>query len=694
MAPNAEQPRKRVSASPSRERESSLAARPALFWTADSSLRITAIDGSALALLHVRAEELLGRTLPEILHADAADSPFLNAHYRALEGVSQEFEGGWSGRRFEAHLEPMRSASGEISGVIGLARERLARRGSQLAEKLEAAAGREAQYRALVENSADLLALLSAEGTVLYANPAISRLLGYTAEELAGKQAFDLIHPEELDELQGLFRGLLGKPGSRSVCEFRVRDRNAAWHCMEGSAINLLNEPSVQAVVVTAAEITDRKRAETERQVISEIIDALNVTSRLNELFVQIHRALKKVLYAENCFVALYDKETETFHFPFFVDRFDTAPAPQKVGRSCTAYVFHNGWPMLINQKVFDEMVRRGDVELVGTPSPTWLGVPLRTPSATLGVLVVQHYEDSTVYTERDLDFLNSVGGHIALAIERKAADDALRKQQEEQQIIFHAAPLMILYKDRENRILRANRAAALANGVEVEELEGRTDSEHAAEQAEKHHRDDLDVIRSSNPKLGILEEFQTPSGEMRMLHTDKIPYRDQHGNIIGVIVFSTDVTEAHHAREALRRSEANYRSLINNAPYGVCWASAEGTLLDVNPALVEMLGYESEAELQGLNLVSRVFADSGLREADFARSGGAQFRRRVGVEETGRNLDYGAPVGTACARSGVAQRPLRIGRGKYHGTAGARDSAAPGREDGSDWQIGRRRGA
>ena len=604
----------------------------------DCSFRVTSIDGSALSLLNVRPEEVLGRALPDILQVDAVASPLLIAHYQALAGAPQEFDGAWNGRRFEAHLEPLRSAAGAISGVIGVARERLARRESLAGETVGVAAGHEAQYSALIEHSSEMLALMSAEGAILYANPAVSRLLGYTAQELTGASALELIDPVELDSMREMYRELVKKPGSRSVGEFRARGRDGTWHWMEGSAMNLLHTPGVDAVVVNVTEITDRKRAETERLVISEIIDALNATSQLNELFLQIHSALKKVLYAENCFVALYDKETESFRFPFFVDRFDSVPAPQRLGRSCTAYVFRSGWPMLITQKVFNEMVRRGDVELVGTPSPAWLGVPLRTPSATLGVLVVQHYEDPTAYTERDLDFLTSVGGHIALAIERKEADDALRKQREEQEVIFHSAPLMILYKDRENRILRANRAAALAHGMEVEELEGKTVSDYAPEHAQKYHRDDLEVMQSGQPKLGIIEEFQSPSGEIRILHTDKIPYRDEQGNIIGVIVFSTDVTEGHHAREALRRSEANYRSLIQNAPYGICRASAEGRLLDVNPALVEMLGYASEAELRGLDLVAQVFADPAharqiLQEAeDRNRDAETDWKKRDGT--------------------------------------------------------------
>ena len=73
----------------------------------------------------------------------------------------------------------------------------------------------------------------------------------------------------------------------------------------------------------------------------------------------------------------------------------------------------------------------------MGSPSPAWLGVPLKTPTATIGVLVVQHYEDQNAYDIRDLEFLDSVGGHIALAIERRAAEDALRKSESTFRLLF-----------------------------------------------------------------------------------------------------------------------------------------------------------------------------------------------------------------------------------------------------------------
>src|SRR5262249_19373919 len=103
---------------------------------------------------------------------------------------------------------------------------------------------------------------------------------------------------------------------------------------------------------------------------------------------------------------------------------------------------------------------------------------------------------------------------------------------------------------------------------------------------------------------------------EIRTVSADKIPYLDQNGKIIGCVVFMTDVTERQRAEDALRRSEVNYRSVIQGAPYGICRASEDGRLFNVNPALVERLGYDSEEELLATNLDRTVFREPGERLA------------------------------------------------------------------------------
>jgi PAS domain S-box-containing protein len=134
-------------------------------------------------------------------------------------------------------------------------------------------------------------------------------------------------------------------------------------------------------------------------------------------------------------------------------------------------------------------------------------------------------------------------------------AEEALAAQREDLQIILDSVPAFIWYKDGSNRILRANRAAAESMGVSVEALVGRSTHDIYPDEASDYHRDDLEVIRSGRPKLGIVEPLQSGSGEKRWVRTDKIPYRDRNGEIIGVIVFAVDITDAVVAHEALERA-------------------------------------------------------------------------------------------------------------------------------------------
>ncbi len=124
--------------------------------------------------------------------------------------------------------------------------------------------------------------------------------------------------------------------------------------------------------------------------------------------------------------------------------------------------MFRTGQAKLIPQSEFDRLVETKEVELVGSPSPAWLGVPLKTPTATIGVLVVQHYRHANAYDVRDLEFLDSVGGHIALAIERRRAEDELRRNESMLRLLFEHNPLPTWLYDVETfKFLRVNDSAA-----------------------------------------------------------------------------------------------------------------------------------------------------------------------------------------------------------------------------------------
>ncbi len=329
------------------------------------------------------------------------------------------------------------------------------------------------QLAILLDSTQELIAILGADGTVQFINRTFQNVLGYRQEELLGRSIHAILHALDVEQMRERLKKVAAASGNSVTERCRFRCRDGSWRWIQFTCKNRLEEPSLEAILFHASDVTDLHRMESERSVNSEIVHALNETSNLDQLLTRIHGSLKTILPAENCFVALHNADNDTFYFPFLVDEYDSVPPPQKVGRSCTAYVFRTGRASLIPQSEFDRLVEAGEVELVGSPSPAWLGVPLKTPTATIGVLVVQHYQNENAYDRRDLEFLESVGGHIALAIERRRAEEELRKNESMLRLLFEYNPLPTwLYEIDTLKFLKVNQAATDLYGYSAEEFE------------------------------------------------------------------------------------------------------------------------------------------------------------------------------------------------------------------------------
>jgi PAS domain S-box-containing protein len=191
---------------------------------------------------------------------------------------------------------------------------------------------------------------------------------------------------------------------------------------------------------------------------------------------------------------------------------------------------------------------------------------------------------------------------------ERKKAEDSIRVLNEQQQTILDSSPIMIFYKDKENRFIRVNEALARAIGKSKQEMEGKTAWDlYPKEEADNYWKDDTEVIASGKPKLNIVESMETPKGTM-LLQTDKILYRDSKGEIIGIIGFTQDITDRKKAEERLKESEGKYRTLIENAGETILVAQDERFKF-INDKVLELLGYRPE-ELVGKPFINYVHSD------------------------------------------------------------------------------------
>ena len=121
---------------------------------------------------------------------------------------------------------------------------------------------REERFRALVERSSDAIALLNSVGMIHYAGSSTPRVLGYEPAESVGESLFAWMHPDDALGAQHAFLGVLTERNKSAALQCRLRHKDGSWRWIEGSATNLLDEPSVQAVVLNYRDISDRKLVE------------------------------------------------------------------------------------------------------------------------------------------------------------------------------------------------------------------------------------------------------------------------------------------------------------------------------------------------------------------------------------------------------------------------------------------------
>ncbi len=170
-------------------------------------------------------------------------------------------------------ISPIRDEQGTIVGASTIARDITERKYSEeeLRRSRQALQESELRFRSLVQNSSDIISILEADGTIRYQSPSIERILGYKPEELVGKKAFELVHPDDRPRIMAIFQANLSLPGSITPIEVRFRHNDGSWRTLEATGNNLLQEPGVAGIVVNSRDITERKRTE----------DVLHATEKL-----------------------------------------------------------------------------------------------------------------------------------------------------------------------------------------------------------------------------------------------------------------------------------------------------------------------------------------------------------------------------------------------------------------------------
>jgi len=518
----------------------------------DLERRVQMCNPAFERLFGYASADLHGQLLASLIAPVDREGEMLGLLERVMEGEIVRASG--QRRRRDGSLVDVRIIgvplviSGKLTGAFGMYEDITDQCRAEEAQRRV-----ESKYERMFDSAVEGFFESTPEGRFVAANPAMARIAGYASPadmihsiNNLGKQLY-VDRDEHKEALRRLEQdGIL----ENYECRMLRNDGSKIWASLNVRAVRDASGKIVSHDG-TAEDITSSKRAQLERQVTTDLVHAVNITDNLDDLLRLIHSALTEVLDADNCFVALHDPATGIFHFPLFVDKFDPPPPPQRLDRSCTAYVFRSGRAASIPQQEFNRLADSGEVELVGTPSASWLGVPLRSPSSTIGVLVVQNYHRENAYDEHDLQFLSSVGGQIALAIERKRAEERVRESEARLRVLVEQLPAVLWTVDRNFCFTSALGLGLAQLGLKPNEIVGMSLAEYFGTEDPTFQPIAAHRRAIAGERVAFSLEWKDNS---YACHVE--PLRDSAGQVQGAICMSLDVTDRKKLEEQFRQAQ------------------------------------------------------------------------------------------------------------------------------------------
>lgn len=404
----------------------------------------------------------------------------------------------------------------------------------------------EQRSRALIENSWDAIALFGADGTILYGSPSTHEILGYSLGEFVGRNAFELIHEEDQALVTERLTLSLQQPGTHVPVYARVRHKNGEWRWMEGAFTNLLDDPSVQAIVNNYHDFTAHKQAE--EVIRGEVIRGNEARFRLI------------VEAAPSAIIAVDGGGTINLV---------NVRAQELFGYRQDELLGHSV------EMLVPERFRSGH----GNYRQSFLAQPTSRPMGAGRDLFGLHKDAHEVPIEIGLTPYESSEGQFTLALivditERKQAEAVLQQANAELetqvqertaalsqanallQMLLDYMPDHIYFKDIQSRFIRNSRSQARALGLsDPAEAVGKSDFDFFPH-AQLSYEKEQEIIRSGKPLVDLEERVIWPDGRETWVSTTKAPLFDQTGQIIGTFGISRDITERKRTEVALQKAK------------------------------------------------------------------------------------------------------------------------------------------
>jgi PAS domain S-box-containing protein len=419
----------------------------------------------------------------------------------------------------------------------------------------------EAHFRALIENSSDIITVLDLDGTIRFESPSFERLLGYAQHEIDGRIAFDFIHPADLPTVLERFQLLVQRPGETHTAEFRFRHKDGCWRQFEGVGRTARDSHHRPCVIVNSRDITERKTIERQRL---EQAERLRLAMDIADLATwDWDISTNKVIWSDN-YEQVKRLPPGTFDGTF--------EAYQRL-------VHPDDLPTLI-----------ADINRALAGPDSYRTEHRIVPSGG----EIQWIEGNGAVYRDEMGRPIRMIGTARNITERKRMEDERRKRETLISLMLQTGPGCIKRVAADGTLLEMNQAGLRMIEMEEENAVGCCvfdviAPEHRASFIDMHQA----VLTGASRTLQV--EIQGTRGTRRWIETYAVPFLNPVTGCTEQLAVAHDITTRKQAEQALADSEARFRTVVEGTSDWMWEIDAQGRYTYSSPRVRDLLGYEPE---------------------------------------------------------------------------------------------------
>jgi PAS domain S-box-containing protein len=455
----------------------------------------------------------------------------------------------------------------------------------------------EKKYRYMFENNPQPMWIYDIETLkFLEVNTSAINQYGYTRDEFLSMTLRDIRPLEDIPLLELDIAQTDKKLNSAG--EWRHKKKNGELIHVEiiSHAVIYNNHPARHVLI---RDITQHKRAEMIQTIQYNIANAVINSKDLEQLFNSIKFELNHLIYAKNFFIAFYNEETGMLSSFVNVDEKDEI-SEWSADKSLTGYVIRKNEPIILRKDDILRLHENGIIDLIGTTSEAWLGVPLMIEGKVLGAIVVQSYDNPDAYDKSSIEILELIAHELSIYIERQRAEENVVKLSK----AVEQSPVSVIITDPKGNIEYVNSKFIMITGYSLEEVKGK--NPRILQSGEKTAEDYSKLWSAILSGVEWRGEFHNKkkNGELFWENAVISPLLNQRGKVTHFIAVNEDITEKKLTLERILKSEEQFRSTWENSFDGMRLTDSNGIIVEVNEAYCKLVK-KDRSELLGKNLLS-----------------------------------------------------------------------------------------